>query len=161
MLSLDTIRQHMTYDPFTGHFTWIEQPSPLARVHAGDRAGGLTGEGYVSIRYAGKAYQAHRLAWFFVNGTMPAGLLDHINGDRADNRIANLRLATRQQNAFNQRGRGLHGKGVSRLPSGRYKAQLRSGAKHIYLGAFDTPEQAHSAYCAAAQKLFGEFARFE
>lgn len=90
--------------------------------------------------------------------------VDHINGDKIDNRRQNLRSCTRAQNQMNQRPKGglrknkLGLKGVCRN-HGRYMANITANKVQHYLGTFDTPEEAHAAYCEAAKRLHGEFAR--
>jgi hypothetical protein len=86
--------------------------------------------------------------------------VDHINGDRTDNRRDNLRVATKAQNTSNKAAIVAHGfKGVVFMPNGRYKAQITAQRKTHYLGIFETPEEAHAAYVAAANQHFGEYAR--
>jgi hypothetical protein len=107
-------------------------------------------------------YPAHRLAWLYVHGKWPNGHLDHINRNPSHNVIANLREATAAENAYNRKTRrdnrvGL--KGVSRTKYGTFKAWIQVNKKPLYLGSYPTPEKAHAAYVAAAQKHFGEFAR--
>jgi hypothetical protein len=110
---------------------------------------------YVHIQIDGKLYTRHRLVWLFVHGKW-AERIDHRNGIHGDDRISNLRLASRSQNSANSRMHkdnkvGL--KGVRITQNKRYSA-------HINLGTFDTPEEAHAAYQRAAIQLHGEFARF-
>ena len=110
-----------------------------------------------------KAYlKAHRLAWFFVYGEWPQKQIDHINGNKSDNRISNLRLATASQNLSN--------KGITKSNTSGYKgvsfnrtkkkwmASIKVNKKSINLGYFLTPEEASEAYKAAAIKHHGEFA---
>jgi hypothetical protein len=91
-------------------------------------------------------------------------IADHINHDTLDNRRSNLRIATAQEN---MRNKSLHSnsstgfKGVQKTPNGRYKAMITIDYTPKYLGTFDTPEEAHAIYCAAATKYFGSFACFE
>lgn len=111
----------------------------------------------------GRGYYVHRLAWFYVHGRWPQQQIDHINGDPHDNRIANLREATVEQNRRNVRlsTKNKFGlKGVT-IQKGRYKAQIRFAGKHINIGLFDSPEEAHAAYCRHAIQLHGEFARLK
>lgn len=95
-MDITTLQQALAYDPETGIFTWLVRPSQRAR--AGSPAGYPTGHGYRAIRYRGEVYLAHRLAWAFVHGAFPPEVMDHINGDRADNRIANLRAVSQAEN---------------------------------------------------------------
>ena len=88
--------------------------------------------------------------------------VDHINGDRLDNRRCNLRLATHAENCRNRKNHSNNTsgfKGVHRQKN-RWRALIRVDGKSKFLGSFLTPEDAHAAYCAAARKYFGEFARF-
>lgn len=111
--------------------------------------------------YRGKSYKAHRLAWLYMHGELPDKSIDHINGLKTDNRIANLRLATNAQQKQN-RPRNLNNssgyKGVARAET-KWRARINANGRHYYLGRFDTPEDAHNAYVAAAHRLHGEFAR--
>jgi hypothetical protein len=96
-----------------------------------------------------------------VTGEWPTGLIDHQNGDGTDNRWANLRLATSSLNAANSRRRSDNTsgfKGVSRCRGARWRASIQLNGKFKHLGHFDTPEEAHAVYCAAAANYFGEFA---
>ena len=166
-MTADELKQFLSYDAETGAFTYLVNRGRLRK--AGDVAGTVSpkslanGGGYrvICIRSgsARKDYAAHRLAWLYTHGWLPAGEIDHINGIRDDNRIANLRVCTRAQNMAN---RGLSAsntsgfKGVSLFKrTGRFRATVRT--KH--LGYFDTASEAHAAYCRVAKMAFGEFAR--
>lgn len=118
--------------------------------------------GYRSIRINDTLYYEHRLIWMLVNGEDPAETIDHINMDRADNRLANLRLADGFEQAWNLRGRTTLPKGVQRSAaiSPSYFARIKANGKTTYLGCFKTPELAHDAYKKAAERLHGEFANF-
>lgn len=154
-----TIRDLLDYDQLTGVFRWKNPRSP--RVHRGDVAGSLRADGYYKIQILGRECLAHRAAWLWFYGEWPRGELDHINRDPMDNRIANLREATRSQNMGNTR-RSLNNstgfKGVSRDVYG-FRARIKVGDKTVYLGCFATPEAAHQAYSDAATKHRNEFAR--
>ena len=149
------------YEPETGNFFW--RIAKAQRVRAGDLAGSLdSSQGYRKLCIDGKLYRAHRIAWLIVMGALPAGQIDHINGDRSDNRIANLREATNAENCRNARLRrdnssGL--KGVSyHKPSGKWRSRIGSDGC-VYLGYFDCPAAAHFAYIVGAGKAYGKFAR--
>jgi HNH endonuclease/AP2 domain len=153
-------RSKLSYDPESGLLHWRHPKKGLA---AGSTAGSVTARGYVRICLNKNRYSAHRLAWLIVHGDLPKGELDHINGIRSDNRLINLRPATRQQNGMNMKnsGRNKTGyKGVYRRSSGKWAAQIMVGGKTKTLGAFQTPQDAHKAYCQMAKKLFGEFANY-
>ena len=148
----------LAYDAMTGRLTRRVRTSN--RIKVGDDAGAVGSAGYVNVRLHGRLYLAHRIAWFLHYGEDPGERLDHRNGDRADNRISNLRKADKTQNRANSRGWAQSGlKGVQSLKSGRYSAVIRVRGETTYLGSFDTAELAHAAYAAEASKRFGEFAR--
>jgi hypothetical protein len=165
-VTAEMLRERMAYDPETGVFRLRRSQK---RWKAGQVAGSLGKNGYVHIRVAGVLCLAHRLAWLYVNGVWPAEQVDHINGDRIDNRMANLRLATNQQNQRNSklpRDNTSGFKGAFLVSSRkhwkkgrRWKAAITVNSRSIHLGYFATPEEAHAAYCAAAEKHYGEFAR--
>jgi hypothetical protein len=148
------LREVLSYDPATGDFT-RRTPRPGAR--AGDKAGHLhrAGAGYVYIMVDHRSYLAHRLAWLYVHGVWPDGLLDHINRDKSDNRIANLRPADFSLNAQN----AVSGRAGRALPLGVYRYRKRFVAKIMvrgssrHLGCFDTPDQASAAYLTAKAEL--------
>ena len=99
-ISHEELIRVLAYDPLTGGFTW--KIRPCYNVKAGSIAGAIDpGHGYRRIKYDGILYLAQRLAWFYVNKTWPDGEIDHEDRDRANNRIDNLRLATKGQNRCN------------------------------------------------------------
>lgn len=162
MLEAAELRKIISYNPDAGEFRWI---ADRTNVRAGSIAGTVSNSGYCKIRIAGKLYFAHRLAWLYMTGAWPLADVDHRNGARADNRWENLRAASRSQNCANRRCIRHHTiglKGVQRSGN-RYRAtiMLARGTgprKKISLGGFPTPESAHTAYLAAARKMFGDFA---
>jgi len=122
----------------------------------------LDRDGYVRVRKDGKEYRAHRLIWEMHYGSIPTGILiDHIDGDTLNNRIENLRLATRQQNNANAKG----GKNGSTLPKGLtqvstgYRARLTFKGTTFSLGTYTTIEEAKKAYDDKNKELNGEFAK--
>lgn len=161
MLTIDRLRELLSYDPETGLFTrLVGRSGPRAR--AGDIAGCDNGQGYIRIYIDGVAYKGHRLAWFYVHGEWPPEI-DHRYGDRSDNRIVKLRPVTRAQNKMNCRlyknsTSGLKGATFNKR-AGKWKAQIQRDGKKVGLGTFETAEAAHEAYAAAADALHGEFAR--
>lgn len=159
-MSLYYIREFLSYDPETGLFTWIKA-SKHGGVRPGDMAGRVVSpDGYRRIGFRGRKYKASRLAWFFAHGEMPPQLIDHINLNRADDRIANLRPATPSQNVQNHKawGRSQY-RGVCLSASRKWQAQIWTGSRKLYLGSFDNEADAALAYNAAALEHFGEFAR--
>ena len=159
--SAERIRELLDYDPLTGVILWRVSPSP--NVRAGSVAGADC-EGYRLIRICGGRYKGHQLVWLYMTGEWPSRQIDHIDTDRANNRWDNLRLATTSQNKANmgRRADNTSGfKGVSWYSrTNRWVAQIGFQGRTKRIGYFQTPEAAHSAYCAEAARLFGEFARF-
>lgn len=161
MLTVGRLRELLHYDPETGVFT------RRVDIRGGGRNGTVAGSnhnaGYLSITIDGRQYLAHRLAWFYVTGRWPVVDIDHIDRDRRNNRWANLREATRSQNMANtgrRRDNKSGFKGVSRhVQTGRWQAHSSGGGRTVYLGLFDSAEEAHRAYVAFATDSFGEFAR--
>jgi hypothetical protein len=161
MIDQSTIRDVLHYDPSTGVFTWRKRPSN--RVEVGSEAGCFNGRGYRRINIGGAKYLAHHLAWLYVHGKLPEVELDHINGDPADNRFANLREATRAQNGCNLRLSRANTSGHTGVgwDARRKKWYARIDAKRCgkHLGYFDKKEDAIAARRSAALRYFGEFAR--
>jgi hypothetical protein len=152
-LTLRDVKDVIDYNPETGVFTW-------KRKAAGYRRNRPAGSCFLyrSIKLWGYPYFAHRLAWFYFYGKWPCGEIDHINRNRLDNRIENLRECSRRQNRANQVGWGTLGvKGVRKYRS-RYRSAIKTGGVSIHLGTFDTINEALEAYNLAAKKTFGEFA---
>lgn len=142
----------------TGIFTRLRSQGPQK---GGTRAGSMMRCGYEIIAIDRLKYVAHRLAWFYVHGKWPPHEIDHINGDRADNRIVNLRQATTSQNLQNQRKAqvtsktGLLGVSYNGSPhrERRWFARICVNQKTKVIGYFHTPEEAHAAYLEAKRKV--------
>lgn len=150
-LTAGRLRDALDYDPQTGVFTWKFRASK--RIHVGDTAGYDGRSGYRRIRFDGVDYEAHRLAWLHVHGEWPAQFIDHINGVRSDNRIANLRAASPSVNAQNQRRARSDNTsgalGVQKTTGGAYRAHIGVRGKQVHLGTFPSRELAHSVYLKA------------
>jgi len=148
------LSEELNYDPATGRFTWKKEAGTISN-------------GYRLLRVNQKNMWAHRVAWLLATGEDPEGMvIDHINGDRLDNRIENLRTATYSQNSANAKrhSRNTSGlKGASKRIkngrwTGRWQASITYQRQQMHLGEFDTKEEAHAAYLEAARRLQGEFA---
>lgn len=155
-LTADQLREYLDYDPATGEF---RRNNPKQRV-----LGSVTKKGYVRITLQGQHMRAHRLAFLYMEGRWPKDLMDHINGDRSDNRWENLREANCCQNSRNrkldcQNTTGFKGV-VFCCRNKKYRSRIKINGVRKELGWFKTPEEAHAAYCQAAQEYHGDFANF-
>ena len=151
---LDVLRELYELDAEAGQ---------LINRRTGKPVGFCGWEGYGRLKVRGSLYRIHRVVYLLANGVDPgASEIDHINGDRADNRPENLRLADSKTNQWNVAAKrtSSHGlKGVTRRRNGAFMARIRCGERRVYLGIYLTAEEAHAAYAAAAQQLHGEYAR--
>jgi hypothetical protein len=144
------LEKRLRYDRESGDFFWLVRVN--SKVPAGAKAGNRMNTGYWHITIKGKKFLAHRLAWVFVYGKWPSGQIDHINGVRTDNRIANLRDVTSSENLQNRKRAGKNNPyiGVSSVKgTTKWQAHIGFGGKQKNLGHFDTPEAARKAYLDA------------
>lgn len=160
--TVDRVRELFSYDHETGLLRW-RRVHRLAHLE-GRIAGRLCSKGYRRVALDKRTFTAHRLVWLHVYGYWPESIVDHINGDKLDNRVANLRLAT---NAENCRNRGAQSnntsghKGVGWHKRDRkWQAYIAVDGRQKCLGNFDTLDDAAAAYRAAATIMHAEFARF-
>lgn len=158
-LTHERLKKVLYYDPWTGWFTWIANVN--RRFPIGSRASQYVGNGYLRVAVFGKRYMAHRLAWFYVHGVWPAEELDHVNRDQADNRIANLRQATRSQNAAYARCRkdsisGFKGVGFNKRDM-NYFAYYSLNKIYHRVGTFASAEKAAAAREIAIAAVRGKF----
>lgn len=154
------IFDYFEYDPDTGIIRWKVS---CRKMQKGQIAGTPDYQGYIMIRLKGKLYKAHRIAFALGHNTVDIpDILDHINGDKKDNRLVNLRAATVQQNNYNQRKQKnttSKYKGVSWHPRHqKWQARIRINGKQKHLGYYTSEEEAYAAYCKVAVELHGEFA---
>ena len=160
-MTQNELKKLVHYKPDTGVFTRLMGTGKGAA--AGSIAGSLDKQsGYVQLWVGRKHYRAHRLAWFYMTGEWPS-LIDHVNGEKADNRWANLRVANHSKNSANQREKAFRAlpKGVYQYDytnGGKPYAQIRVNGKTIHLGAYQNTGEAKAAYNRAAAREFGEFA---
>ena len=141
-----------SYNPLTGN---------LHRKDTDRASTGVNRRGYGRLSIFDESYSAHRVVWKWIYGQEPKEHIDHIDGNPGNNRINNLREASHVENSWNQRMSRSNTsgfKGVSKYRS-RWKARVKKDGKTYCLGTYDTPEEAHQAYCKAAAELHGDFAR--
>ena len=154
-LTAEYLRSILHYDPETGIFTW--KVSTSRRVKVGDVAGCSNGDGYLRLWLQSRLYLAHRLAWLYMNGEWPKDQLDHINRNRSDNRISNLREVTNKQNGQNKSKSSNNTSGHAGVSwhkhGSKWQAHIKHNQKLIHLGCFNTIEEALSAR-KAAEKLY-------
>lgn len=161
--TLDELRAILSYDPETGLFHRLVTRG--TKHKAGMIAGGVTSHGYINITVDGSHYYGHRLAWLFMTGEWPKDQIDHADGNKTNNRFANLREASTSDNMCN-RGPTRRSKsgfrGVShaddKTTPKRWIASVRKGER-LFMKAFITMEEAIAARQIAACEIHGQFAR--
>lgn len=161
-IPIEVIRHWFVYEPDTGLIRWRVKPKGTPR-NAGDVAGNRDKQrGYIQIRLLGKKVYGHRMAWALHYGEWPQNEVDHINLNRSDNRIANLRAVTHQQNMLNlpKKASQVGLTGVYRTKSG-FMAQTNFSGRRYYIGHYKTAAEAKEAYNAKLVELRGEFAVVE
>jgi len=160
-LQAERLRELLHYDPDTGIFAWRVGRQGILKDSI---AGNLRRDGRIMIGIDRHRHFAHRLAWLYMKGEFPDTDLDHKDCDPTNNRFANLREASHAQNQRNQptpRHNTSGFKGVHfHKQRQRWVAQIKIKGQQTYIGIFDTPEQAHQAYCQAASECEPQFARF-
>ena len=172
-LTQEYLSECFCYHHDTGDLVWKMRPREhfntdsgqriANNLHAGVIAGVSNSRGYISIKVNGKLYRAHRLIWLLIHGAWPRDEIDHIDGNPSNNKLENLREATRLENTRNKRklrSTACRYKGVTRTKSGKFYAQIGVDYKSIYSELFHTEEEAHAAYVEMADKYFGAFANY-
>lgn len=143
-MDINLLKSKVYFDMFLGRFIWIQGRNK------GRFAGGYDKEGYWMIKLNDKYWFAHRLAWLYVYGKLPDTILDHINKNKSDNRIENLRECSLRQNRYNSKlnknntsgYRGIHFSKKAK----KWKAAIHKGNKYILVGYFTTLEEAVLKY---------------
>ena len=155
----ETLTQHRLrelFDYFDGAL--LNKTIRRSQVKVGSPAGHQTKRGYINVRVDGRMYKAHRLIFLFHHGYMPE-LVDHIDCDRTNNHIDNLRACSKSQNGMNRAGS--YGKAASRnvyKRGNKFQVHMKREGKPHYVGTFNNLNEANDAAAAARSKLFGAFA---
>lgn len=147
----------LSYNPSTGSLTWAVS---AAGIRKGAQAGSVSRYGYRVINLGHRPYRVCRLVWFLTYGEWPNGEIDHINGDKLDDRLSNLRVVDRAGNAqnmpssaqANNRSCGLRGVTWNKQHR-RWQAKLMANKVMHHVGYFATPEAAHEAYMVLKRRL--------
>lgn len=155
IITQQELKNLFSYSEDTGRFLRLYQP---ARGLKNNPTGSVAGNGYLQLKFGGKVYAQHRLAWLYVYGKLPDGVIDHINGDRADNRISNLRDVDQSTNLQNRRApkktsaHQLLGVSFDKR-RGMFVSRIRVNGKNISLGQWATDSEAHIAYINAKRRF--------
>lgn len=158
-LTLEYVKSILSYDPDTGKFTRLKTEKRNLKFRKDADIGKKPGD-YKQVSIGDGVVRSHRLAWFYSYGVWPRSCIDHINCDKSDNRIVNLREATRGQNIKNsgaRRNNRLGVKGVSKNGNRFHVNICSNGEKFLWI--FDSLEEAAECYAVNSRKLHGEFAR--
>lgn len=143
----------LQYDPIQGLIFWKQNRGN--GIKAGDQAGFIHHTGYKEIEVSGKSYRYHRVCWFLQHGCEPDGQIDHINGDRCDNRIKNLRVVTNRNNSrnrmYHRQGKLIGACFVKR--KNNWMSSIRINGKNTFLGYYDTEQQASDAYVKRSKEI--------
>lgn len=160
MITQTELKSLFEYDENTGLFKRIKN---IGNAKIGEIAGTITNKGYVRIRVNINRYLAHRLVWLYIHGNFPKNQIDHINGNRADNRLCNLRECSPYENQWNRKIRDFSEskiKGVKRnKKTNSWEVQITFNKKRLYLGSFKNLDDAKLVIEKARLKYHGEFAK--
>lgn len=159
-MNQEYVKYLFDYDDLEGKLKWKNHYSRSDRN--GNYAGSINGKGYYCVAINNKSFRLHRLIWLYHKGYLP-DIIDHIDGNRLNNKIENLREATIQQNSANKAGLGSNTgfKGVRWVQSRKkYKATINHNGIAYYLGLFINLEEAVESYRKKNLELNGEFAKF-
>lgn len=154
----DRFREVFAYEPETGILTRKVATAPMHKV--GERVGYKhKGHGYIALAVDYKSHLAHRVIWAIVHGKMPEGEIDHINGDKTDNRLCNLRDVSKQLNQLNRpkgarRDNTSGHTGVFKRDNGKFRAMLGGAKARQHLGTYDTFAEAAAARDAALARIW-------
>ena len=160
MLTLQEATRIFRYDEETGKLYWNERVHK--RIRVGQECGRVTSHGYRKLRVFGKEYYVHRLVWLLKTGSWPNNQIDHINRNRLDNRIENLRVANHFENQHNKSIPKNNTSGIKGVTwnkrAKKWYVQLMFNKKQMYFGLYEDLELAELVIKEARKKYHGEFA---
>lgn len=149
-----------SYNAVNGGLIWrcpANKQHP-GKTKIGKMVGGDDGHGYLMCALLGHKFKVHQIVWLICKGALPELPIDHVNRDRRDNRIENMRLATDEQNIHNQKSNARKLSGVTKDTRGcGFAARIQHKGKKFYLGYFKTKEDANAAYVKASREIRGEY----
>ena len=156
---IESLRKLFAYDPLQGGFIRLVRSGSRGRI--GPVHGCLDKKGYLVIGIGGRNYFCHRLAWALYYGEWPNGDLDHIDGEKTNNKITNLRIAKPEENNRNKSSIATNTSGFRGvcIEGKKFRATIRFEGKKINLGTYETAQEAHAAYVTASKEYFGDFHR--
>jgi hypothetical protein len=156
-LDQQTLKDLLIYDNETGVFTWKKA---RIGITVGKVAGTIKPTGYIVILINKRLYRAHRLAWLYMTGNWPKHEIDHINGNRMDNRFCNLREATKAENNWNRKIRSdskTGFKNVLSYPWGKFYVRIVANKKTYTFGPYSDKEQAVKIAEQKRKEIHGSF----
>jgi hypothetical protein len=153
-LTSEMVLSRLSYDAATGVFRWAVDPGNALRK--GANAGRRDPRGYIAVHLFGTHRLAHRLAWLVVHGRPIPAQIDHIDRDKSNNAIENLRAVNHSQNQFNAVARGYYYHSSDR----KYQAFIKVNGRSRYIGRFETEEEARAAYVETHIRVAGEFSPY-
>lgn len=150
------LRQLFSYNPETGSLVWLRSTS--RRVRVGDKAGSRRNSGeWLAVGLCGRKVPVHRVIWAIQTGEWPSSLIDHVDGNGANNTWSNLRLATRGENQQNRAVGRNNTSGFTGVfwddDRQRWLSMIKVGGKVHRLGRFESKQDAAGAYAAAKKRL--------
>lgn len=160
--SAEILNSIFSYDQATGELRWKQVPQgKIVRTKVGEIAGAVMVNGYRLVCVNYQKYLAHRIIWKMISGKDAPFSIDHIDGDRLNNRMSNLRAATQSQNGMNCKMRKNNTSGIKGVywGLGKWRAQISIRRRVIPLGGFDSIDDAATAVAQARNKYHGEFGR--